>query len=47
MFGVNINSKLLADDFASNGFLTLIPDLFPGDQVDFGDLMVGKIELSQ
>jgi dienelactone hydrolase len=47
IFGVNINSKLLADDFASNGFLTLIPDLFPGDQVDFGDLMSGKIELSQ
>jgi dienelactone hydrolase len=37
------NSQLLADDFASNGYLTVIPDIFagdPGDPLIFGDYLV-------
>jgi dienelactone hydrolase len=31
--GIYHDSKLIADDFASRGYLTLIPDLFEGDAV--------------
>jgi dienelactone hydrolase len=31
LFGIYNNSKLVADDFASNGYLTIIPDIFLGD----------------
>ncbi|GBE86617.1 Protein AIM2 [Sparassis crispa] len=34
-FGIPlINNRLLADDFARNGFKTIIPDLFNGDPID-------------
>lgn len=31
VFGISLNSKLLADMFAEEGFTTLIPDFFNGD----------------
>ncbi|CAI6091355.1 unnamed protein product [Clonostachys chloroleuca] len=31
VFGISLNSKLLADMFADEGFTTLIPDFFNGD----------------
>ncbi|KAI0339413.1 alpha/beta-hydrolase [Trametopsis cervina] len=39
VFGIPlINNKLLADDFARNGFKTVIPDILNGDPiVNFGD----------
>ena len=33
LFGIWQNSKLIADEFASRGYTTLIPDLFNGDQL--------------
>ncbi|KAJ1328026.1 dienelactone hydrolase family protein [Microdochium nivale] len=33
VFGIWQNSKLVADQFAANGFLCVIPDLFNGDQL--------------
>lgn len=37
------NSKLLADQFAANGYYTIIPDIFNKDQLDFDQL--GKIDV--
>jgi dienelactone hydrolase len=36
VIGIWQNSKLLADQLAANGYLTLIPDLFDGDPVPLG-----------
>ncbi|VUC23241.1 unnamed protein product [Clonostachys rosea] len=33
IFGIYPNSQLVADSFAAQGYTTLIPDLFKGDQV--------------
>src|SRR4051812_46349700 len=33
IFGIYSNSQLLADEFANNGYLTVIPDLFQGDNI--------------
>jgi len=33
IFGIYNNSQLIADDFAANGYLAIIPDLFNGDAV--------------
>ncbi|KAJ5742476.1 uncharacterized protein N7511_011495 [Penicillium nucicola] len=45
VFGIFNNSKLLADDYAANGYLTLLPDVFSGDQMDIGDFEAGKIDI--
>jgi dienelactone hydrolase len=34
--GIWINSKLMADQFAANGYLTVIIDIFNGDRPEFG-----------
>ncbi|KAH8812655.1 dienelactone hydrolase family protein [Xylogone sp. PMI_703] len=46
-FGIGNNSQLLADDFAANGYLTVVPDLFDGDQLNFGDFEAGKINVPE
>ncbi|KAJ6478787.1 dienelactone hydrolase [Mycena vitilis] len=38
-----INNLLLADDFARNGFKTIVPDLFNGDPVDKDALEPGAV----
>lgn len=37
VLGIWINSKLMADEFARNGYLCLIPDLFHGDAIKIND----------
>ncbi|CAG9955610.1 unnamed protein product [Clonostachys rosea f. rosea IK726] len=37
VLGIWINSKLMADEFASNGYLCVIPDLFHGDAIKIND----------
>ncbi|KAJ5769842.1 uncharacterized protein N7511_001893 [Penicillium nucicola] len=44
IFGIFSNSQLLADEFANNGFLTVIPDLFNGDQISVADMDSGKVD---
>ncbi|KAJ7443820.1 chlorocatechol-degradation protein [Mycena latifolia] len=42
VFGLALNNNLLlADDFARNGFKTIVPDLFNGDPVDENTLESG------
>ncbi|KAH8807117.1 dienelactone hydrolase family protein [Xylogone sp. PMI_703] len=45
VFGIFTNSQLLADDFAANGYLAILPDLFGGDQMDIGDFDAGRIDI--
>ncbi|CAI7576197.1 unnamed protein product [Penicillium manginii] len=45
IFGIFPNAQLLADEFANNGFLTVIPDLFQGDQISVADMESGKADL--
>ncbi|KAJ5156308.1 hypothetical protein N7492_009111 [Penicillium capsulatum] len=45
IFGLFPNAKLLADEFANNGYLTLIPDLFRGDQISIADADAGKMNI--
>ncbi|OOQ87156.1 dienelactone hydrolase family protein [Penicillium brasilianum] len=45
IFGIFPNSQLLADEFAKNGYLTVIPDLFQGDQISVADMESGKADL--
>ncbi|PVH69707.1 dienelactone hydrolase family protein [Cadophora sp. DSE1049] len=45
VFGLFNNSKLLADDFAKNQYLAVLPDLFAGDQIDIGDFEAGKVDI--
>ncbi|KGO72034.1 Dienelactone hydrolase [Penicillium expansum] len=45
IFGIYINAQLLADEFANNGYLTIIPDLFQGDQISLSDMQSGKANL--
>ncbi|KAG5647161.1 hypothetical protein DXG03_001116 [Asterophora parasitica] len=43
VFGAQLpNARLLADDFARNGFRTIIPDYLNGDAVDAGALNPGS-----
>ncbi|KAJ5570620.1 uncharacterized protein N7459_010050 [Penicillium hispanicum] len=45
IFGLFNNAFLLADEFANNGYLTIIPDLFHGDQISVSDMESGKADL--
>ncbi|KAJ5303537.1 hypothetical protein N7476_010336 [Penicillium atrosanguineum] len=45
IFGIFPNAQLLADEFASNGYLTVIPDLFQGDQISVAAMESGKADL--
>jgi hypothetical protein len=44
VFGLFNNGLLLADQFAANGYLAVLPDLFNGDQLDVGDVEAGKVD---
>lgn len=45
VMGIYNNSQLLADEFANNGYLTVLPDLFRGDAIKLGDMEAGKVDL--
>jgi dienelactone hydrolase len=45
IFGVYTNSQLLADDYAANGYLAIVPDLFHGDAVKFSDVAAGDFNI--
>lgn len=45
IFGIFPNAQLLADEFANCGYLTVIPDLFQGDQISVADMESGKADL--
>lgn len=45
IFGIYINSQLLADEFAANGYLALIPDILQGDALTHADMETGKVDL--
>lgn len=36
---------MIADEYANNGYLTVIPDLFRGDAIKLGDMEAGKVSL--
>ena len=44
IFGLFDNAFLLADEYANNGYLTLIPDLFQGDQISVSEMDSGKTD---
>lgn len=43
IFGVYVNAKLLADDWAGQGYRVVMPDLLEGDPVPLDMLNVGVI----
>jgi hypothetical protein len=45
IFGIFPNAQLLADEFAKSGYLTVIPDLFAGDQISVADMESSKADL--
>lgn len=45
IFGIFANSKLLADDYAANGYLAIVPDLFHGDAVKLSDVEAGNFNI--
>lgn len=45
IFGIYVNSQLIADEYANNGYLTIIPDIFQGDQISLSDMQSGKADL--
>jgi dienelactone hydrolase len=45
IFGIFSNAQLLADEFANNGYLTVIPDLFQGDKIEVSAMESGKADL--
>ena len=47
VFGIFNNSQLLADDFASNEYLAVLPDMFDGDQMDIDDFDNGRINIPE
>ncbi|KAJ5544555.1 hypothetical protein N7535_007047 [Penicillium sp. DV-2018c] len=45
IFGIFPNAQLLADEFANNGYLCVLPDIFQGDQIDVEEMNSGKVDL--
>ncbi|KAF9883470.1 hypothetical protein FE257_003420 [Aspergillus nanangensis] len=45
IFGNYVNAQLLADEFAANGYLCVLPDLFQGDAIKLEDMETGKADL--
>jgi hypothetical protein len=45
VFGIVSNSQLLADDFARNGYLAVIPEILNNDAINFGDWGTSKVNL--
>lgn len=45
VFGIYTNSQLLVDDFAANGYATVLPDYFRGDALKLEDMNSGKVDL--
>ncbi|KAF7115808.1 hypothetical protein CNMCM5793_003448 [Aspergillus hiratsukae] len=45
IFGIYVNAQLLADEFAGNGYLAVIPDLFQKDAISLSDMESGKADL--
>jgi dienelactone hydrolase len=45
IFGIYVNAQLLADEFAANGYLAVIPDLFQKDAIKLSDMESGKADL--
>ncbi|KAI9369939.1 dienelactone hydrolase [Aspergillus egyptiacus] len=45
IFGIYVNAQLLADEYAENGYLAIIPDLFRGDAIKLSDMESGKADL--
>jgi dienelactone hydrolase len=46
VFGIFSNAQMLADEFAKSGYLTVIPDLFQGDQISVDDMDSGIADLA-
>ncbi|KAJ6104832.1 hypothetical protein N7523_011152 [Penicillium sp. IBT 18751x] len=47
IFGIYQNSKLLADAFAEQGYLTIVPDILAGDAVPFEPYLAGKFDIKE
>ncbi|KAB8229738.1 dienelactone hydrolase family protein [Aspergillus alliaceus] len=45
IFGIYVNAQLIADEFAANGYLCVLPDLFQGDAISLSDKESGKADL--
>lgn len=45
IFGLYENTQLLADAFAAEGYLAVVPDLFSGDAATFEAVRAGKFDL--
>ncbi|KAL3441844.1 dienelactone hydrolase [Aspergillus insuetus] len=46
IFGIFRNNQLLADEFALNGYLAILPDLFDGDQITIEGYDAKKIDIA-
>ncbi|KAF9248535.1 hypothetical protein DTO013E5_6320 [Penicillium roqueforti] len=46
IFGIYTNAQLLADEYANNGYLTIVPDILQGDAIDVKAMESGKVDLS-
>ncbi|KAJ5935030.1 Dienelactone hydrolase [Penicillium verhagenii] len=47
IFGIFPNNQLLSDEFANNGYLTVLPDLFNGGQLGVDDMSSGKVNIME
>ncbi|KAJ5088746.1 hypothetical protein N7456_012362 [Penicillium angulare] len=47
IFGLFNNNKLLVDEYANNGYLTVLPDLFREGQISTDDMDNGKINIPE
>lgn len=45
VFGIYTNSQLLADEFAANGYATVLPDYFREDALKLEDMNSGKVDV--